>query len=72
MTKDRKKELVAKLHGAHLIFHRRKAFLEVAPAGLVMLDLIVVSLVYVESKRRERRSQNSGAVAAAGGGGGGS
>ena len=50
------KELIAKLHEAHHIFDRRKAFLEVAPAGLTMLDLIVVSLVYVEAKRRQRRN----------------
>ena len=57
------KELIARLHEAHHIFDRRKAFLEVTSAGLAMLDLIVVSLVYVETKRRQRRSASNGAGA---------
>ena len=73
MTNNRKKTLVAELHKAHHVFRRRKAFLEIAPAGLVMLDQIVVSLVYVESKRREKEDSGDGGDDGGGddGGGGG-
>ncbi|KAF9653260.1 hypothetical protein BDM02DRAFT_3107827 [Thelephora ganbajun] len=59
VTNNRKKKLIAELHKAHRLFRRSKAYLEIAPAGLTMLDQIVVSFVYVESKRRERK-QDSG------------
>ena len=65
MTVDKKKAVIAELHRAHHFFRKRKAFLEVAVAGSIMLDHIVVSLVYVESKRRERGEPSVG-----GGGGG--
>lgn len=55
VTKDRKKKLVAELHKAHRFIRRRKGYLAIAPAGLTMLDQIVVSLVYVEKTRREKR-----------------
>jgi len=54
VTNNRKKKLVAEMHKQRHVFRRRKAYLEVAPAGLAMLDQIVVSLVYVEKKRREK------------------
>ena len=57
MTNNRKKQLIAELHDVvHRLLHRREAVLEVAPAGLAVLDLIVVSLVYVECERRRRDS----------------
>jgi len=56
VTNNRKKKQVAGLHKApHRFFRRRRAYLEVAPAGLTVLDQIVVSLVYVEKKRREKQ-----------------
>ena len=55
MTNNRKKKLVAGLHKARHFVRRRRAYLEIAPAGLTMLDQIVVSLVYVEKKRREKQ-----------------
>ena len=54
-TNNRKKKLVAGLHKARHFVRRRRAYLEIAPAGLTMLDQIVVSLVYVEKKRREKQ-----------------
>jgi len=62
------------MHRAHRVFGRRKAYLEVAPAGLTVLDQIVVSLVYVEKKRRERKVEvddiDRGGDDGGGGGGG--
>jgi len=57
VTNNRKKKLIAELHKSRRVFGKRKAYLEVAPAGLTMLDQIVVSLVYVEKKRREREHE---------------
>jgi uncharacterized membrane protein YgcG len=72
VTNNRKKRVVAELHKAHRVFRRRKAFLEIAPAGLAMLDQIVVSLVYVESKRREKGDSGDGGGDGGDDGGGGS
>jgi len=71
VTKDRKKRMVAKLHEARHFFRRRRAYLEVAPAGLTMLDQIVVSFVYVEKTRREKRDLGDGGDGGGGDGGGG-
>ena len=76
MTKNRKKKVIAEVHRAHRVFKRSKVHLEVAPAGLTMLDQIVVSLVYVEKKRRERKVETEdidgdGGDGGGGGGGGG-
>lgn len=46
------KTLIAQFHGASL-FKREKAYLEVTPAGMGMLDHIVVTFIPVELRRRE-------------------
>jgi len=71
VTNNRKKKLVAELHRAHHFIRRHKGYLEVEPAGLTMLDQIVVSLVYVEKKRREKRDGGDGGDDGGGGDGGG-
>ena len=79
VTKNRKKKVVAELHRAHRVFRRSKIYLEIEPAGLTMLDQIVISLVYVEKKRRERevevedidRGDDGGGDGGGGDGGGG-
>lgn len=56
VTTDGKKTVIAELHrGRHLV--KRKARLEVKPAGMEMLDYIVLTLVFAESKRREREAR---------------
>lgn len=70
VTKNRKKELVAELHKAHRFIRRRKGYLAIAPAGLTMLDQIVVSLVYVEKTRREKRYSEDEGDSGGGDGGG--
>ena len=54
VTTDEKKAVIAEFHRAHNILKKRKARLEVQPAGMHMLDYIVLTFVYVENKRRER------------------
>lgn len=57
VTTDGKKTVIAELHrGRHLV-KKRKARLEVKPAGMEMLDYIVLTLVFAESKRREREAR---------------
>ena len=51
---DDKKTEIAKFHRAHYFTKKQKARLEVQPAGMEMLDHIVLTFVFVESKRRER------------------
>ncbi|KAF9644778.1 hypothetical protein BDM02DRAFT_843365 [Thelephora ganbajun] len=66
VTTDEKKTVIAEFHRAHYFMKRRKARLEVQPAGMHMLDYIVLTFVFAEDKRREReRRANS-----SGGGGG--
>ena len=71
VTNNRKKKLIAEVHKAHRFFRKRKAYLEVAPAGLTVLDQIVVSLVYVEKKRREKQKFDGDGGDGGGGDGGG-
>jgi membrane-anchored protein YejM (alkaline phosphatase superfamily) len=54
VTTDEKKTVIAEFHRAHHIINKRKARLEVQPAGMRMLDYIVLTFVFVEHKRRER------------------
>ena len=62
VTTDEKKTVVAEFHRAHHITKRQKARLEVQPAGMGMLDYIVLTFVFAENKRRERerRAKSSG------------
>ena len=56
VTMDEKKTVVAKFHRAHHITKKQKARLEVEPSGMHMLDHIVLTFAFVESRRRERES----------------
>jgi hypothetical protein len=62
VTADEKKEVIAEFHRAHYITKRKKARIEVQPAGMGMLDYIVLTFVFAEEKRRERerRSRSGG------------
>ena len=61
------KTVVAEFHRAHHFTKKQKARLEVQPAGMDMLDYIILTFVFAEDKRRERERR-----ARSGGGGGGS
>lgn len=54
VTADEKKTVIAEFHRAHHITKKRKARLEIQPAGMHMLDYIVLTFVFVENKRRDR------------------
>ena len=54
VTTDEKKTVIAEFHRAHHIIKKRRARLEIQPAGMHMLDYIVLTFVSVEHKRRER------------------
>jgi len=65
VTADEKQEVIAEFHRAHHITKKQKARLEVQPAGMDMLDYIVLTFVFAENKRREReRSSSAGGGAA--------
>ena len=55
VTTDKKKTVIAEFHPT-LRFAREKAKLNVQPAGVVMLDYIVLTWVFAEKKRRERKA----------------
>lgn len=61
VTMDEKKTVIAQFHRAHHFTRKQKARLEVQPAGMNMLDHIVLTFVFVESNRRERERQAGGA-----------
>jgi hypothetical protein len=56
VTDDEARTPIARTHRRcyGILGKRRKATLEVYPAGLHMLDLIIVTFVYVEHVRRDR------------------
>ena len=54
VTTDEKKTVIAEFHPANYLAKRRKARLEVHPAGTDMLDYIILTFVFVENKRRVR------------------
>ena len=54
VTADEKKTAIAKFHRAHYFTKKQKARLEVQPAGMKMLDYIVLTFVFAEYKRKER------------------
>jgi len=62
VTTDEKKTVVAEFHRSHHFTRKEKAKLEVQPAGMDMLDHIVLTWVFAENKRkeRERRAKSSG------------
>jgi len=61
VTADEKKTVIAEFHRARHL-RKRKARLEVQPAGMDMLDYIILTFVFAENKRRERetRAKSSG------------
>jgi len=60
VTMDEEKTELAKFHRAHHFTKRQKARLEVQPAGMGMLDHIVLTFVVVECNRRERERGANG------------
>ena len=60
VTTDESKTVIAQFHRAHHFTRKEKAKLEVQPAGMDMLDYIVLTWVFAENKRRERESSGGG------------
>jgi predicted Zn-ribbon and HTH transcriptional regulator len=62
VTTDEKKTVIAEFHRARHFMKKQKARLEVQPAGMNMLDHIILTFVFAENKRRERetRARSSG------------
>lgn len=54
VTADENKTVIAKFHRAHHFLKKKRARLEVQPAGMEMLDYIILTFVIVENKRREQ------------------
>ena len=52
-TNDSSKTLIAQYHGANM-FKKGKGYLEVTPAGMGMLDNIVVTFIPVDMRRRKK------------------
>ena len=71
VTTDEKKTVIAEFHRAHHFTRKEKARLEVQPAGMEMLDHIVLTWVFAESKRRDRETRVKASSSSGGGGGGG-
>ena len=57
VTTDEKKTVIAEFHRAHYFTKKQKARLEVQPAGVVMLDYIILTFVFAENKRKEREAR---------------
>ena len=66
VTTDGKKTVIAEFHRARYIINKRKARLEIQPAGMAILDYIILTFVFAEQKRREREAR----AKSSGGGGG--
>ena len=62
VTTDDKKSVIAEFHRRHYLVKKQKARLDIQPAGMDMLDYIVLTFVFAERKRRERerRAQHGG------------
>ena len=71
VTTDEKKTVIAEFHRAHHFTRREKPRLEVQPAGIDMLDYIVLTFVFAENKRRERETRMKAGKGGGGGDGGG-
>lgn len=56
VSTDGEKTVIAKFHRARHLIKPRKAQLEVQPAGMEMLDYIVLTFVFAETKRRQREA----------------
>jgi hypothetical protein len=54
VTADEKGTVIAEFHRPCHILKERKARIKVQPAGMEMLDYIVLTFVFAEKKRRER------------------
>ena len=54
VTADEKKTVVAEFHRAHYFATEQKARLEVHAEGMEMLDYIVLTFVFAETRRRAR------------------
>ena len=63
---DGKKTEIAKFHNGSCFLKRKKARLEIQPAGMDMLDQIILTFVFVEDKRRARESRASGGAGVGG------
>jgi len=57
VTVDENKTVVAEFHRAHYVRKKQKARLEIHPAGMDMLDHIILTFVFVEDKRRQREAR---------------
>jgi len=51
---DGSETVVAQFHRQNHIFNKRRAYLEITPKGMEILDHIVLTFVFVEKKRRDR------------------
>ena len=56
VTADEKQTVIAEFHPPRSIAEKRKARLEVQAAGVGMLDYVVLTFVFADTKRRERES----------------
>ena len=56
VTTDEKKTVIAEFHRARYFKKKQKARLEVRPAGMHMLDHIILTFVFAETRRREREA----------------
>jgi hypothetical protein len=54
ITADEKKTVIAEFHRPNYFIHKQKARLDVQLEGMGILDLIILTFVYVECKRRQR------------------
>ena len=54
VTTDEKKTVIAEFRPAHYPTMKQKARLEVKAAGMGMLDWIVLTFVFADTRRRER------------------
>ena len=57
VTTGKEKTVIAEFHRARYFVNKREAQLEVQPAGMDMLDYIILTFVFAENKRRERESR---------------
>ena len=62
VTTDEKKTDIAEYHRVRHILEKQKAQIKVQLAGMGVLDCIVLTFVFAETKRREqaRRARSSG------------
>ena len=56
MTMD-EKSVIAEFHRPHFFKNKQRARLEVQPAGMSMLDYIILTFVIVDQTRREREAR---------------